>query len=712
VEASHRAGVGVDVLFESVRIGPVVAKNRFYQVPHCNGMGRAFPSAMAAMRGTKAEGGWAVVSTEQCDVHYSGNHQRELRLWDEKDIPYLAGATDQIHAHGALAAVELVHNGGQVANLESGAIPLAPSLESTRGIFPVTARAMDRSDIRALRRWHRTAAENARRAGFDIIYVYAGHDMSLPVHFLSRRHNHRTDEYGGSLENRARLLRELVEDAKDAIGDTCAVAIRFAVDELRGPGGICADAEGRELIEHLAELPDLWDVNVSNFDNDGLTARFGGEEGFQEPYVTFVKQVTTKPVVGVGRFTNPDTMVRMVVEGVLDFIGAARPSIADPFLPRKIEEGRLDDIRPCIGCNICAAWDKLGAPMRCTQNPTAGEEWRRGWHPERVAARDADERILVVGAGPAGLEAARVLGERGYDVLLAEARDRVGGRVGCESRLPGLGEWGQVRDWRVAQIDKLPNIEVRVSTPVTEQFVLDTAPARVAIATGATWRRDGCGRFHTAPIDGLGTLPAYTPDDVMAGLVPTGRAVVFDDDHYYMGGVVAERLVASGCDVVFVTPESLVSAFTQYTAEQRRIQRRLLQRCGEVLVSSAVTAADAAGVEVSCVYTGRRRRVEAQSIVLVTGMTPNDDLYWRLSMLSGTLRSAGIATIDRVGDSLSPGIIAAAVYSGHLFGRTLTTGLSDQVPFRRENVERDFDQPLPVLSDAPGRGVEIVGTAT
>jgi dimethylamine/trimethylamine dehydrogenase len=194
--------------------------------------------------------------------------------------------------------------------------------------------------------------------------------------------------------------------------------------------------------------------------------------------------------------------------------------------------------------------------------------------------------------------------------------------------------------------------------------------------------------------------------------MPAGRAVVFDDDHYYMGGVVTESLVASGCDVVFVTPESLVSAFTQYTAEQRRIQRRLLERCSEILVSSAVTGVDADGVEVSCVYTGRSRRVEAQSIVLVSGMTPNDDLYWRLSSLGGTLRSAGIAAIDRVGDSLSPGIIAAAVYSGHLFGRTLTTGLSDQAPFRRENVELDFDQPLPAWSDAAGRGVEVEATAT
>ncbi|WP_210435610.1 anthranilate phosphoribosyltransferase [Saccharopolyspora sp. ASAGF58] len=157
-----------DVLFEPVRISPVTAKNRFYQVPHCNGMGRSFRSAMAAMRGVKAEGGWGVVSTEQCDVHYSGNHLRELRIWDARDVPYLARATDEIHRHGALAAVELVHNGHHVPNLESRATPIAPSVTATRGIFPVTAREMDSADIRAFRRWHRAAAVNAKRAGFDI----------------------------------------------------------------------------------------------------------------------------------------------------------------------------------------------------------------------------------------------------------------------------------------------------------------------------------------------------------------------------------------------------------------------------------------------------------------------------------------------------------------------------------------------------------------
>lgn len=683
-----------DVLFEPVRIGPVVAKNRFFQVPHCNGMGRGYPSSMAAMRGVKAEGGWGVVCTEQCDVHHSGNHLRELRLWDRKDVPYLARATDLIHEHGALAAIELAHNGFHTGNLESRAIPIAPSLAPTRGILPITARAMDAGDIRSARRWHREAAVNARRAGFDIVYVYAGHDMTLPVHFLSRRHNHRTDEYGGSLENRVRFLRELIEDAREAVGDTCAVAVRFGVDELIGPRGITSEDEGRDVVEMLAELPDLWDVNISNFDNDGQTSRFS-DEGYQERYVKFVRSVTTKPVVGVGRFTSPDTMVAMIRGGTLDLIGAARPSISDPFLPRKIEEGRFEDIRECIGCNICVAGDKAGVPMRCTQNPTMGEEWRRGWHPEHIPPKDTDDTILVVGAGPAGLEAARALGQRGYRVLLAERDREWGGRVRRESRLPGLAAWGRVRDWRIGQLKRMPNVQLLPGNEISADQVLESGTSLVAIATGARWRRDGVGRYHGEPIAGLDQVPVYTPDDIMDGRLPAGRVVVFDDDHYYMAGVIAERLVAGGCEATFVTPESLVSAFTQFTAEQGRIQRRILERCAAVHTSTGLRGAEPGRAHLACVYTGRETTVAADAVVVVTGSVPRDELYHRLQDDPEALAAAGIRKVVRVGDCLGPGIIAAAVYSGHLFGRTLDTALTDWTPYRRENVELGWDQPLP-----------------
>jgi dimethylamine/trimethylamine dehydrogenase len=674
-----------DILFEPVAIGPVRAKNRFFQVPHCSGMGYRHPRTEARMRGVKAEGGWGVICTQECSIHWSADIEPspDARLWDDRDIPALALMAEAVHEHGALAAIELSFNGPDSPNLFSRLPPLAPSNLPVGSLDPVQARAMSKSDIADVRKWHRDAALRAKRAGFDIVYVYAGHNLSLPMHFISRRWNHRSDEYGGSLENRVRLFRELIEDTKDAVGDSCGVAVRFAVDELIGPAGITAEGEGREVVEMLAELPDLWDVNVSDWSNDSTTSRFE-QEASQEKYTAFVKQITSKPVVGVGRFTSPDTMVSQIKRGVLDFIGAARPSIADPFLPKKIEEGRPEDIRECIGCNICVSGERRLVPMRCTQNPTIGEEWRRDWHPEQIAAKGSDDRVLVVGAGPAGLECARALGARGYEVTLAEAGEELGGRVSIESQLPGLAEWARVRDYRVSQLHQMPQVEVYRASRLSAEHVLEFGFPRVVLATGAHWRRDGIGRKNRTAIPGCDGANIFTPEDVMAGMAIPGPVVIFDDDHYYMGGVLAEKLRATGLAVTLVTPEVQASSWTSVTLEQFRIQSQLMNAGIEVVTNKNMVSVDGESVELACVYTDARTRLEAASIVMVTARLPEDGLYLALRRDADKLAEAGIRHVDSIGDCHAPASIAAAVYAGHLYARQCDEPESDDIPFRRE----------------------------
>ena len=678
-----------DILFEPLRIGPVTTKNRFYQVPHCTGMGSNLPRSLAALRGIKAEGGWGVVCTENCSIHPSGevSPYPECRLWDDDDIPALALIAAAIHEHGALAGVELTHGGPHDANRFSRELPIAPSPQAlVRNIDPVQPRAMDKADIRAYRGWQVAAAKRARSAGFDIVYVYAAHDYALPQHFLSRRRNQRTDEYGGGLANRARFLRELIEATKEAVGDRCAVAVRFAVDECEGAEGLTAEGEGREVVAMLAELPDLWDVNISSWENDSSSSRFA-KEGNQEPFVRFVKTVTDRPVVGVGRFTSPDTMVAQIRTGVLDLIGAARPSIADPFLPRKIEAGRSDDIRECIGCNVCILGDTLCTPLRCTQNPTMGEEWRRDWHPERIPPAESDDAVLIVGAGPAGLECAEVLSRRGYRVSLAEAGRELGGRVSREARLPGLGEWARVRDHRVQRLNQAANVEVFLDSRMEAAHLREAGAARLVIATGARWRRDGVGHLNLAPVPGCEQPAVYTPDDIMDGAALAGPVVVFDDDHYYMGGVIAEKLAGGGLAVTLVTPAAEASTWTSRTLEGGFVQQRLREFGIDILPFSNVVGFDGEAAETACVHTDRRARRPCRSLVLVTSRLPNDALYHELNSDAAALANTGIKSVTRIGDCLAPGLIAAAVYAGHRYAREFERpDGGETLAFKRERI--------------------------
>jgi dimethylamine/trimethylamine dehydrogenase len=683
-----------DILFEPVKIGPVTAKNRFYQVPHCNGMGFNWPQTHARMREAKAEGGWAVICTEECMIHPTSDYSPEpqARLWDEYDVKCLGLMVDAAHRHGALAGVQLAHNGVGTQNLYTRMPPIGPSPQASVDNQPSHTRGMNKNDIQEFRRWHRNAALRAKRADADIIYVYAGHDSTLLMHFLSSRRNQRIDEYGGSLENRARLFREVLEETKDAVGDRCAVAVRLAVDELLGPVGITSEGEGREIIEMLAEMPDLWDVNVSDWENDSQTSRFS-EEGFQEQYTGFVKKMTSKPVVGVGRFTSPDAMVSQIKRGVLDMIGAARPSIADPFLPLKIEQGRSDEIRECIGCNICVSGALTFTPMRCTQNPSVGEEWRRNWHPEFIPPRGSDDSILVVGAGPAGLEAARALGQRGYQVTLAEAQTEPGGRVSTECRLPGLAAWVRVRDWRMGRIQQMENVEVYLDNKLTAEEILSLDYRQVILATGAHWRSDGVGITNWQAIPGADQAHVVSPEDVFAGKELIGPITVFDDDKYYLGALIAEKLRQDGHEVTLVTPATEVSPWTQNTLEQRRIQAHVLKLGIKVICSRNITRIGTGGVTTSCIYTGQTNAVEASTVVLVTSRAPNNELHLKLTDDPVLLADSGITSVTAIGDCFCPSNIATAVYEGHRIAREMDAPPENpDLPFRREIIQlEDLD---------------------
>lgn len=685
-----------DILFEPVKIGPVTSRNRFYQVPHDLGTGSQMPHTHAGMREVRAEGGWGIVNTGYCSIHPSADDSPfpYCRLWDDEDIKGMSLVADAIHKHGALAGTELWWHSGTITNRMSRITPMSVSGLSYNSTIPnwmpmTQTRKMDKDDIDDLKQWYVDAAIRAKKAGFDIIYVYAGMGYG-PNQFLQKRLNKRTDEYGGSFENRSRLLREVVENVKEAVGDTCAVAIRFSSDDLMNvPSENGYPSEAHELVSTLSELPDLWDVKSSSWNRETATARFS-ESGAQESINSFVRTLTSKPVVGVGRFTSPDEMASQIKRGVLDFIGAARPTIADPFIPNKINEGREDEIRECIGCNICVSAYHDGVPVRCTQNPTMGEEWRRNWHPERIPAGDSSKSILVVGAGAAGLECVRALGQRGFEVTLAEATETLGGRVAIESTLPGLSSWGRVRDYRTNLIQTMPNVNVYRDSKLTAEDVLEFGCDHVVIATGAKWSRAIIGKdtYPSAPIE---NEAVYTPDDILAGAEPEGHVVIYDFDHYYMGSCMAELLRKRGCEVTIVTPATAVAAWTLMNNEYEEIRWRMDELGIKLVFERRVTGFSNGQLQMANIYgeselftrDSEVLTIDCDSVVVVGNKTPNDSLYLALKADADGMAKAGISSLQAIGDCSAPGTIAHAVYSGHECARNID-GDGSMGPYKLE----------------------------
>ncbi len=466
-----------DILFEPVQIGPKTLRNRFYQVPHCTGFGVEKPWSQAAHRAVKAEGGWAAVCTEYCTVSADADETPYIsaRMWDDHDLRHLRLVCDAAHAHGALAGIELSHSGAHGENCETRLPPPAPS-QIPSDFSGITPKTMEQLDIdRIISDWVR-AAIRSRDAGFDIVYVYGGHSYLLGQ-MLSPFYNQRTDAYGGSLENRARMWIETLAAVREAVGADCAIACRMAVSAAGGAG--VELEEGLEFVRMADHLVDLWDVHIgsiSEWSKDSGASRFFAE-GWQLEWTGHVRGATRKPIVGVGRLTTPERMVEIVESGAWDLIGAARPNIADPFLPEKIRQGRFARHPRLHRLQHVHLEGRLPPPHRL--------------HPERHRRRGAPPRLA-----PRALRAGRERRPRGAGGGGRPGGHGVRARARPPRHAPGAAGRRRLGAGRHHPLDPAPARPGRVGSPAH----MAARPARTARkrrhrdGRASRCRRRACGR--------------------------------------------------------------------------------------------------------------------------------------------------------------------------------------------------------------------------
>jgi 2,4-dienoyl-CoA reductase-like NADH-dependent reductase (Old Yellow Enzyme family)/thioredoxin reductase len=649
-------------LFRPIRVGPFTLKNRIAVSPHGPMMadGGLLTRQYVDYEIEKAKGGagliimsFGIADPQAPDL--MSTYRALVHTWRRENIPYFKEIVDAAHGYDCRVFFQFGENpfGTHIA---ASAIPHTGSSGYSR--------EMTHGDIRRMMDNYARCAEPLAEAGLDGVEMHGHGDFFSD--FFSPSINRRQDNYGGSIENRMRFFFEAADVIRGVIGCDKVLGARVSVDDNL-PGSLPL-ADGVNIARLMAESGKLDYLNIDTAVEPQVLPRIiapmYAEQGYELYAAEAVKKVVRDlPIFTIGRIVDPDFADAIIGDGRADVVAMARALIADPELPNKAKDGRLDDIRPCLGDNQeCMGRILQGIPLGCTVNPTAGRETEWGIGKLQRAARP--RKVLVIGGGPAGMEAARVAALRGHDVHLVEKTDSLGGQVLLAERLPGRADIGRFLPWHRGQLEKL-GVTVRLGTEATVETIERVAPDAVVLATGAEWQKSGFNSMDFQETPGWDQAHVLSLTDVVSGRVEAGRrVVVFDLKGFVEAPGVAELLAAGGRQVEIVTPfAKLGVSELDLTLQWPYLMSRLLAAGVVITPDTMAEAIEPKAVKVVNLYSRESRTIPADHVVIISGRLPNDELHDALASRS--------LELHRVGDCASPRNIGKAFREGYEAGLAL-----------------------------------------
>ena len=646
------------LLFTPLKIGTIIVKNRIVFSAHLTNYAEDFmPSDRHALYyRERARGGAGLIITEEHSTHPTDHpYEKLIHAFNPAVIPGYRRITETVHAEGVPILAQINHNGGQSSGMFTRLPAWAPSAIADP-LFREVPKAVEREDIREIIEGYATVASYTRQGGFDGVELQCSHS-SIVRQFLSRNTNRRTDEYGGSLENRARLLREIIAAIRLAVGRDYVLSVRLCGDELIADGITIDEAVALARILEEDGLIDCINTSIGT----ATQTLYMIEASMRIPpnYAMFIPSAIRKavrlPVIGVGRVKDPIQAERLLAEGHADLVGVVRAQIADPEFARKARENRPDDIRLCLSCNQeCVGRMGLNRWLGCIEAPGTGQEQKYGIGTLRPA--NPAKRVMVVGGGPAGLKAATIAARRGHSVKLLEKEERLGGQVVWAARVTNRAEFGDIVRNLLHEIEQL-DVEVQTGVTATPESIRAERPDAVIVATGSTPDRT------TIPGSDGPEVAAVT--DILSGAVTAGKRVLLIDRlGFHEATSTAEWLAEQGCAVEVVTPTLYVGQDLGVTLDLENWYRQARRLGITCTPNHSVLSIQDGVVTALHNYSGQMVTFpKADTVVLAIHRKANDGLY-------DALDGSGLE-LHRVGDCVAPRRAHAAILEGEMAGRAV-----------------------------------------